>query len=69
MEINIRSHVLGNLENSGFDEIEATIKDSIQEGEDVTLPGLGVLFEVLWNSSDSSKKSEIVSLIEKNLTN
>ena len=45
----------------GFSSIESSIKDK----EDVTLPGLGVFFEVLWNNSDESSKDYILNTLKK----
>lgn len=63
MDLNIRKAVLKNLDNSSYDEIKDIILDSIKEGDEVTLPGLGVMFEVLWNSSNEDLRNNMVSTI------
>ncbi len=65
MNIDIRQAVLSNLNNSTYDTIEATILDAVSTREDKTLPGLGVLFEVLWNSASSQEKTTIINNIHK----
>ena len=40
-----------------------TIIDAIESGEEKTLPGLGVMFEILWNGSSDSEKETLVSRI------
>ncbi len=60
MNIDIRNSIFSNLHGSNHDEIENTIMDAIQGGDEITLPGLGVLFESLWNQSSDSDKSTIL---------
>lgn len=58
MDLDIRQAVLKNLNNATYDDVEATIKDAISIGEEKTLPGLGVLFELLWNNASDQWKTE-----------
>ena len=44
-----------------------TIQDAISVGEEKILPGLGVLFELLWEKADTTTKETIVSSIAKAL--
>ena len=67
MSFDLRNAVLSNLDDSGYDDINETIVDAINSGEEKTLPGLGVLFEVLWNSSNVAEKDSIISRITNNL--
>lgn len=56
MDIDIRKAVLANVSGNNKDELESTIVDAIQSGEEKMSPGLGVLFEVIWKESDNQKK-------------
>lgn len=67
MDINIRRSVLQNMDKSTYDDIKATVDDAISKGDEKILPGLGVLFEVLYNSSDDNGKKEILNKLEKSL--
>ncbi len=58
MDLDIRQAVLQNLNNATHDDVEATIKDAISIGEEKTLPGLGVLFELLWKNASDDWKSD-----------
>ena len=62
-DVNIRKAVISNLNNSSFDDVMATITDAVSIDEENVLPGLGVIFEVLWKKCDSSKKNWIVQEI------
>ena len=52
MDLDIRKAVINNLNNASHDDIETTIKNALELSEEKTLPGLGVLFEILWKNSD-----------------
>ena len=67
MNIDIRKSVVKNFEGSGIEDIRQSIETSIQDNEEITLPGLGVFFEILWNNSDSNDKEFILRTIEKGL--
>lgn len=65
--MNIRKAVTDNLKGASFDEIFKTIEDSTTTSEEKVLPGLGVLFEVLWKSSDPSFKETITTKLTEHL--
>ncbi len=67
MEINIRKNIIDNFKNSNIDEIKESIISSIKEQEEITLPGLGVFFEILWQNSDDVLKTQILENIKKGL--
>ena len=67
MKIDIRKNIMNNFKDAGIDEIKASIVSSIHDGKEITLPGLGVFFELLWNGSVENSKGFILSTIKKNL--
>ncbi|RXT04747.1 small acid-soluble spore protein SspI [Ammoniphilus sp. CFH 90114] len=66
-QVNLREAVMANVSDSSLGELRSTIMDAIESREDKTLPGLGVLFEVLWNQADPSKQGEILQLLHQGL--
>lgn len=64
MDLNLRKAILANVTDNSQDELEATIVDAIQSGEEKMLPGLGVLFELIWKQADQAKKTDLVHLFE-----
>ena len=67
MNIDIRKSIIKNFEGSGIENIRESIETSIEDQEEITLPGLGVFFEILWNNSDKEDKEFILRTIEKGL--
>lgn len=63
--MNIREHIINNFKNSSIEEIEESINDAINDKDEITLPGLGVLFEILWKNS--KEKKELIKVIKKGL--
>ena len=67
MNIDIRRSIVDNFKESSIDEMNQSIEESIKDNEEITLPGLGVFFEILWNNSDKDDKDFILRTIEKGL--
>ena len=67
MDIKIREHIRNNFKDSNPNEIKESIVESIASKDEVVLPGLGVFFEILWNSSDEIQQQNIVDNILKNI--
>lgn len=45
-------------------DLEAVILDAIQTKEEKLLPGLGVLFELIWEQSNEQDKLEMIQSLE-----
>lgn len=63
MNIDIRKNILDNFKDSNLEDIEESIKEAIKDNDEIILPGLGVLFEILWNNSNDNQKNEILQNI------
>lgn len=60
MNINLRNAVITNIQGLDSTQIRETIHDAISKREEKTLPGLGVMFELLWSNADNSMKDSII---------
>lgn len=67
MNLNLRNAVIHNVSGNTQDQLEDTIVDAIQSGEEKMLPGLGVLFEVIWQNSSEAEKKEMLGTLENGL--
>lgn len=65
--LNLRQAIMYKMQGSNANAVEETITDAIQSGQEKTLPGLGVLFEVLWQNSDQASRREMVETIAQHL--
>ena len=46
--MNIRECIKKNFKNSSIEELRESIEESVQSEDEIVLPGMGVLFEILW---------------------
>lgn len=60
----IKDYIIKNFEESTKEEIRETIVESVKSNDEVVLPGMGVLFEIVWKNSDLQDK--IVDIIFDN---
>ncbi|MFS0645200.1 small acid-soluble spore protein SspI [Siminovitchia sp. 179-K 8D1 HS] len=67
MDINIRKAVIHNVSDNDQAQLRDTIVDAIQRGEEKLLPGLGVLFEVIWQNADEPEKNRMIETLEQGL--
>lgn len=67
MSLNLRQAVISNMNESDEENIRATIVDAIQSGEEKMLPGLGVLFELMWQRMDDQQQNDVLDSIKKGL--
>ncbi|GER67039.1 small, acid-soluble spore protein I [Weizmannia acidilactici] len=67
MNLDLRKAVIHNVSGDTQKQLEDTIVDAIQRGEEKMLPGLGVLFEVIWNNADANEKKMMLETLEHGL--
>lgn len=67
MNLDIRENVINKIKNDSISDIINMIDESVVTGDELILPGLGVLIELFWNDLSSDEKKNIASLIKKNL--
>jgi small acid-soluble spore protein I (minor) len=67
MNFDIRGAVIRNLSGMNSQELENLVNDSIQQREEKFLPGLGVLFEVIWKNSSETEKDHMIQTLQNSL--
>ncbi len=67
MTIDIRTHIINNFKGESKKTIENSIEESIKECDELSLPGMGTLFEILWKNSDKNLKETILNILKNNL--
>lgn len=65
MNLDIRSHIINNFKEDDIDTLRSAIDESIQNNDEITLPGMGVFFEIVWQDSSDDMKNEILNILEK----
>ena len=64
MNIDIRKAVLNNMATNNRGDLESVITDALQSKEEKILPGLGVLFELIWEQSGQEERMNMVESLE-----
>lgn len=67
MNIDIRKSIQSNFKDLDKKDIRDSIEESLKEKEEITLPGLGVFFEILWLNSDKNTKEYVLDILKQNL--
>ena len=67
MNIDIRKSIISNFKDSTLEDIKNSIESSINDKDEITLPGLGVFFELLWENSNENEKNNILNSVKKGL--
>lgn len=67
MNTDIRSHIINNFKGDDINTLRAAIEESIEENDEITLPGMGVFFELLWQGSDEELKNKILNTIKNKI--
>lgn len=68
MELNLREAIVQRVHGKNTEELREIIQDSIGNAE-ITLPGLGVLFEIIWSHSAADDQTKMVGVLQHSLTN
>jgi small acid-soluble spore protein I (minor) len=63
MNFDIRGAVIHNIHTMNPQELQELVVDSIQQGEEKLLPGLGVLFEVIWKNSTPTDRNHMIQTL------
>jgi small acid-soluble spore protein I (minor) len=67
MNLNLRQAILQKMQDKSNEEIAKVIDDSIG-GDEKALPGLGVLFEVIWEHSEKATHQKLSETLKNHLT-
>jgi small acid-soluble spore protein I (minor) len=66
MNITLRQAIIMRVQNKTNDELHEVIEDSIG-GEERVLPGLGVLFEIMWQHCDEETQTGLIEKLHDHL--
>ncbi len=64
MDMSIRDHIINNFKGDNYDQLRSAIEESIAEKDEVTLPGMGVFLEIIWEGADQEMKNKMLDIIK-----
>lgn len=65
--MSIKDYIVNNFKNDNKEAIKEAIVESINSKDEVTLPGMGVFMEIIWNNATDEMKNEMLTILENNL--
>lgn len=63
-DIKIRDYIINNFQDDDTETIKKAIEESIKEQDEVTLPGMGVFFEIIWTDANDEEKEKILEALK-----
>ena len=66
--MSIREHIINNFKGDDYDSLQSAINESIESNDEVTLPGMGVFFEIVWQGAEQSLKNQILQIIKERVS-
>ena len=67
MNLSIRDHIINNFKGDDYNELEKAIEESIKEQDEVTLPGMGVFFELIWSGASRELKDNMLQVVKQRI--
>ena len=61
--IDIRNYIISNFKDESIEKVRDSIETTIKERNEDALIGLGVLFELVWNSVTDGEKNNFLDII------
>lgn len=67
MDFDLRKAILANIKGKTEEQLRDMIETSVEDQNEKTLPGLGVIFEVMWQNLDNEVQDNLVKTLYKNI--
>lgn len=65
MDVDIREHIINNFKGDNYETLRRAITESVKEKDEITLPGLGVFFELIWENATKELKDQLIMIIKR----
>lgn len=62
--MNIREHIINNFKGDDYKALKEAIDESVESKDEITLPGLGVFFCLIWENADQELKNNLIEIIK-----
>ncbi|MBO5375423.1 MAG: small acid-soluble spore protein SspI [Bacilli bacterium] len=63
----IRNYIINNFKNDKKETLRSAIEGSIEDQDEITLPGMGVFLEIVWQDGDKELQNKILDIIMNRL--
>jgi small acid-soluble spore protein I (minor) len=59
----IRHYIINNFKNDKKENLRNAINESIKDQDELTLPGLGVFLEIIWQDADKELQEKMLKIL------
>ncbi len=63
----IQDYIINNFKEDDINTLRNTITECIQDGDEETLPGMGVFLELIWKESNEELRKQMLENLNKAL--
>lgn len=63
----IRGYIINNFKNDKKETLRNAISESVKEKDEITLPGMGVFLEIIWEDGTEELKENLLNIIMERL--
>lgn len=67
MDLDLRNAIIANIKDKSKDQLIDMMDDALNTQDEKTLPGLGVIFEIIWRNSDAQTKENLIDTLSNNM--
>ncbi|TDF91834.1 small acid-soluble spore protein SspI [Paenibacillus piri] len=67
MNLNLRQAIIERITDKNDEELVGVVEDSIG-GQEQVLPGLGVIFEIIWQHSNEELHNQMITSLKDHLS-
>lgn len=65
--ISIKDYIINNFKEDDVNTLKNAIIESINENDEVVLPGMGVFLSLIWQGSDNDTKDKMLNALHTEL--
>ena len=65
--ISIKDYIINNFKEDDVNTLKNAIIESINENDEVVLPGMGVFLSLIWQGSDNDTKDKMLKALHTEL--
>lgn len=65
--ISIKDYIINNFKEDDVNTLKNAIIESINENDEVVLPGMGVFLSLIWQGSDNDTKDKMLKALHAEL--
>ena len=62
--MDVGEHIINDFKGDDHKALKEAIDESINSNDEVTLPGLGVFFSLIWEEADQELKNNLLELLK-----